>query len=470
MFTDLRRNPLLLTDAYNLSHQSFKINTDWEISHVYNRKQGQILYGFKELVVTFLNETIITQKMIDEAVELSTGYNLVFPAQVFQRVVDELDGRIPLKVEALPEGTYCPAGTPFAQISNTVEGFGELVTWWEGIFLHAYFPSACATSALDMYDYLVEKKKEHGFDEKFMLRFHDFGFRGHKSLEDAYWADSAWALFLKGSDSIHIAMHHADCKSTSIPALAHKVVQQFDDEYECFIRAIDQTAASGKNIVSLVIDTYDTQNVIKNFVVPLSKYAEEKKVHIVFRPDSSNTKRQSVDIYDKVRENNLKNVSVIIGESMSLDAAVEADIYFQMNNVPLDFVNYGIGAGFYKQIERDTLGWAMKTAYSNGKPRMKFSENPLKRSTPGEIVLLYEKDGNFVVENKDEYVRNGSKEVNQLVEIYNFKNNTDIFVAELDSMTVIREQVSRQNRKQLYVKTSPTIKHMIREFRDKYRK
>ena len=32
-----RNNPLLLTDAYNLSHQGMKINTDWEVSHIYNR-------------------------------------------------------------------------------------------------------------------------------------------------------------------------------------------------------------------------------------------------------------------------------------------------------------------------------------------------------------------------------------------------------------------------------------------------
>ena len=51
---NLRSNPLLLTDAYNLSHQGIKINTDWEVSHIYNRKSGQILFGFHEVIATFL--------------------------------------------------------------------------------------------------------------------------------------------------------------------------------------------------------------------------------------------------------------------------------------------------------------------------------------------------------------------------------------------------------------------------------
>jgi nicotinamide phosphoribosyltransferase len=42
----------------------------------------------------------------------------------------------------------------------------------------AYFPSACATEALNMRKYLEEKKEEYGYDDSFLWRFHSFGFRG----------------------------------------------------------------------------------------------------------------------------------------------------------------------------------------------------------------------------------------------------------------------------------------------------
>ena len=464
MFTNLRGNPLFLSDAYNLSHQSFKENTDFEVSHIYNRKCGMILYGFHELITTFLSNIEITHHMISEACDKAKTYNVPFPKEMFTRVVTELAGKIPLKVECLPEGTYCPAGTPFAQISNTVEGFGELVTWWEAIFLHGYFSSSCATEAQKLREYLEQMRVKFKYDESFLLRFHSFGFRGHRSLEDAYWAGSAWALYLHGSDDFHISRHFPDCELTSIPALAHKVVQQFDNEYDCFVRAIDKTAEMGKNIVSLVIDTYDVHNVIRNMIVPLSEHADTVGVHIVLRPDSGDVWKQSVDIYDVVRENELKNVSVIIGEGMSLQAVKDADLFFRKNNVPLNFINYGIGAGYYKHIERDTLGWAMKTAFSNGKPRMKFSENPMKRSTPGRVRIIRDESGEIMVD-----VASGGKD-NEYNVIYEMDKETrKVTVVPIEAMSVIRQRAQKQNVDQLYVKSSPAIKDLIRVFKAKYR-
>ena len=79
--------------------------------------------------------------MIGDADKYATEMDMPFPRKLFERVVDELNGRIPLCIEALPEGVLLfQKGTPFAQVSNTVEGFGELVSWWEGLFVHSFFP------------------------------------------------------------------------------------------------------------------------------------------------------------------------------------------------------------------------------------------------------------------------------------------------------------------------------------------
>lgn len=473
MLPDIRGNPLCLTDGYNLSHSKLKINTDYEVSHIYNRKSGMILYGFHELVTDFLSSIKITKEHIAEAEEHAKQYGVAFPSDIFQRVVEECDGKIPLKVETLPEGTYCPAGTPFAQISNTVKGFGELVTWWEAIFLHAHFPATCATEALKMRRYLEDTMRAHAYPETFLLRFHSFGFRGHRSLEDAYWAGSAWALFLKGSDDFHITRHHPESHITSIPALAHKVVQQFDDEFSCFMHAIDMAVENGYPFISLVIDTYDTHNVISNWVLPLAQYAKKGNVHLVFRPDSGDVLKQTVDIHDVVKENSLDNVSVIVGEGMSLEAAKEADIFFLQNNVPLTFVNYGIGAGFYKKIERDTLGWAMKTAFSNGKPRMKFSEDALKRSTPGIIgIYRHSNDNMLTVECKDELDKANLH--NEMEVIYEYISETkQVSVKKPEPSDVVAERALRNvsvQQQQLYIRNSSNIKNLIKDFKNIYKK
>jgi nicotinamide phosphoribosyltransferase len=423
MLKDIRKNPIKLTDCYNLSHEELKCNTDFEVSHMYNRADGMLLYGFKEIALGILSIKI-TEEMVEDAAVDAEELNLTFPKDLWMRVVTECRGYVPLEVQSVPEGTWCPKGTPFAQVRNTVEGFGEMVTWFEGVFMMAYFPSTCATRAFEMRNYLEEKKEQYGYDDSFLWRFHSFGFRGHKSLEDAYFAGTAWSTFLLGTDDFHIRQHMSeDTVMGSIAALAHKVTQQYDNEYDCFIRSIDYAAASGKNIVALVIDTYNAYRVIQEYVLKLAEYAKGKGVHIVFRPDSGDIFGQAMAIYTRVSTAGYKNVSVIIGEGMSFNNAKSMDKKFELMGVPLTFIAYGIGAGFYKDIERDTLGWAMKTGYSNGAPRMKVvKSDPFKQSIPGIVDLMYDEDDLMTVyiEKED----NAADSIYECIYRYDLDQNT----------------------------------------------
>lgn len=274
------------------------------------------------------------------------------------------------------------------------------------------------------------------------------------------WAGSAWALFLESSDDLHIAYHRPEAKLSSIPALAHKVVSQYDDENDSFFRAIDYAHEIGAPRVALVIDTYDANRVINHMTVPLAEYAKERGVDIALRPDSSDTWKQTVDIYDIVNENGLQNVSVVIGDSLSLETAKEADKYFLNNNVPLTFVSYGIGAGFYKHIERDTCGWVQKTAYSNSAARMKFSGDALKRSTPGIVALSKDENGELIVGLRKQI----PDEQNLMSIVYNFSGGTSP-TPDFDS---IRDIARAQEGNQKYIKSSEAIKEMIKKFREKY--
>ena len=456
-------NFLCLTDAYNLSHQGMKINTDWEVSHIYNRKAGQILFGFADSMRDFLKSILIDEEMIREAVEIADRFGMTFPRDLFRRLIEQCDGRIPLKVETLPDGTFCPAGTPFAQISNTILGFGELVTYFEGIFLHNHFSTACATEAFHMREYLEQTRQKYGYDESFLSRFHSFGFRGHRSLDDAIQAGRAWSLFLKGTDDFHIGQHCPHADLSSIPALAHKVVQQFDEEDDSFRRAIDYAHKTGAKVVALVIDTYDAYHVIKNKIPMLSAYAAELDLNVALRPDSGSTWKQVVDIYDVVKDNDLKNITAIIGEGMSLAETQKADLFFAKNNVPLNFVSYGIGSGFYKHLDRDHNGWAMKTAYSNGSERMKFSEDSMKRSIPGRVGLFM-KDKEVWVGTKEEV-----KDEDNLYKIVYHHDSTHENM-KLNNWNDIQFKALSADFSQIFVKTTPSIKCIIKKFRDKYRK
>ena len=382
-------NPILLTDVYNLCHQDFKINTDWEVSHIYNRNSPMILYGLNKTIEYVFDTMQVTYDHVREAELYASEMDVWFPSDLFYSIVDDFNGYMPVNIQAIPDGNWVPRGTPFCQIRNTVKGFGECVTWWEAMLMHAWFPSACATQAFYMRRYLDSKKLPAN-------RFHSFGFRGHRSLEDAYWAGTAWNLFLPGTDDFHTKKYTTNAAISSIPALAHKVVEQFDSELQCYLRAIDQTATHGKKYVSIVIDTFDTDNFIDKYAERIVGYAAAKGIKPVFRPDSGNTLEQTISIWCKCHE---WNPIFIIGNEMNFEKAKEYDKFLEAHNIPLQNMNYGIGGGFYNDLTRDTLGWAMKTAYSNGKNRMKFSAN--KQSIPGKVQVVKDRYGQICVYPED---------------------------------------------------------------------
>jgi nicotinamide phosphoribosyltransferase len=467
MLKDIRSNPINLTDAYSLSHQRLKINTDWEVSHMYNRVKPMILYGLLENINSLLTIQI-TSDMVADAATRASKMGLIFPLDLWMRVINDCNGYIPIEIQTLPEGTWCPVGTPFAQIRNTVEGFGEMVTWFEAPLMHSFFACTAATQALRMRKYLEQKQRQYGYDDSFLLRFHSFGFRGHKSLEDAYWAGTAWNLFLFGTDDFHTAWHTPMANIGSIAALAHKVTQQFDDELAGYRHAVKATADAGEKIVAIVIDTYDAYRFIDEMLTPLARYAKELGVHIVIRPDSGDTWEQVVLTYQKVSRFYLEitNVSAIIGENMDFENAKKADAFFESHGVPLNFVSYGIGGGFYNYITRDTLGWAMKTAYSNGKDRMKFSENPIKRSIPG-TVDLYRNDFGDLVVGKEEDVSDGLYET---VYLHNSQTVTPFIVPYTDEhWKNVQDSALAANTEQHAIYLSDDIREEINGFQRRYR-
>lgn len=401
MLKDIRSNPLMLTDTYNLGHEFLKCNTDWEVSHMYNRANPMILYGLTEIATNILTTQITTEHM-EEAKYYAEKIGVIFPDKLIKRIISEFNGYAPIKIETLPEGTWCPTGTPFAQIRNTVKGFGELVTWWEAMLTMSYFPCSCATEGFHMYNYLTKKKEEYGFDDTFHNRAHNFGFRGNKSLEDAYWAGTAWNLFFNWGDDFHTAKHTIDIQSRTILALGHKVIQQFDDEYTCFTHAVDVAYEHRKDGVGIIIDTYDAYYFIDRYLLPLSTYAKDKGLFISAQIDSGNHIDQVIKMYDVMKKNEIDNVTILIGEGNSFEKIKSFDKLLEKNNIPLNVVYYGVGAGFYKTLERDTLGFAVKTAYSNNQPRMKtVKTSPFKQSIPNIVHLIRDKDDNIIVNDGD---------------------------------------------------------------------
>lgn len=475
-------NILKKTDSYNLSHTKLKCNVDWEISHVYNRKRGMILYGFNKRIAELLS-TQVTMPMVTSAYAHAIRKGMSFPYEMFKEIVEKHNGWIPIEIEALPDGRWCPKGTPFAQIRNTVEGFGELVTWFEGVILKMAFPSGCATRAYHMRKYLERKQVEQGqqMNPLFLFRFHSFGYRGYQTEESAYYGSTAWSMFLPGTDDFHASWYFYDTDMSSIPALAHKVTQQFDGltreeaelaygvskafkgDVHAMFHAIDQVAGE-ENIVALVIDTYDAFRVIHNNIIDLAMYARDKGVHIVFRPDSGDVLEQGIMIYWKLKNAGLEDAAhCIIGEGMSFEVAQRYDERLEQEGIPLAWFFYGIGGGFYKDIDRDWVGAAMKTAYSNGADRMKLVLTaPEKSSIPGAVQLV-KIDGILTIVPEEVAIQLGM--YSEYVKLYSYVPGMDRPRVLRDQLGAIRDRARNESSDQGRIAMSKEILDKIEGFR-----
>lgn len=270
---------------------------------------------------------------------------------------------------------------------------------------------------------------------------------------------------MTGTDDFH-SIKHATGGQLSIAATAHKTIQQFDDELEAYYYSIDQAHNQGLKIVALVIDTYDPWRFIKHYSKKIAEYASDKAMTVVFRPDSGDVEKQAMELYAIMSNNGLlANTSCIIGEGMDFKKIKEYDALFEEYGMDLKWFNYGLGAGYYKHLNRDTLGFAMKTAYSNGADRMKFSADPIKQSIPGRIRLEREGD-KITVRAGDEFTANHY--TNLLKEIYYSEGFPNTH--QPPSYIQTKANASRAKVNDVTLELSYAVQAKIEKFREKYLK
>ena len=147
------KTPLPLeVDAYQASHSEVLPNgmKDFQCSQLIFRKPLKpsehriVSAGLQSFIKLELSKPM-TQADVDAGTELYSTFHAhveepyykpyPWPREVFQRVVDEFNGYLPIVVTGLPDGTAHYVGEPCVQVWTDVEGMGELVGWIESSLL-----------------------------------------------------------------------------------------------------------------------------------------------------------------------------------------------------------------------------------------------------------------------------------------------------------------------------------------------
>lgn len=331
-------------------------------------------------------------------------------------IVENYNGRPPIHIEAMPEGSVVYPNEPVVQITSGIKGklYGELAAYFESKILHVWATSERATANRHWFKYLVNMISRVNSDlpisDVYFIAstlLHDFGDRaGICGRESEVMGKTHFYSFC-GSDTVAggylawLAANKEPGVATSVYALAHRTVQPWKDEGGCYTNIYE--AAEDGDFISMVADCYDFYHALENYLLPLalrsSKEGNNKVV--VSRPDSGNALEQVIAVCELAEKNGLyteingfkyaTTLKVIEGDSMTWKTMKEIFSALEERGfAPFSFCLFGVGGGLRNNIKRDDFSakYALASVGFNDRPVIKLSEVDGKRTLPGPFKIL----------------------------------------------------------------------------------
>lgn len=370
-----------------------------------------IFTGLSHIVHQVLSDPFTHQDVSDAVAAMKgrkatmTGFrDYDFPKHLWDAVVEDFEGKPPLEIMALPEGSITYPGIPFCRVRNTVEGFGPLAAWFEAAILKVWAPSERITALAHWYYQYREyaaacqpSLSEEALDFVASLAVHEFGARGH-SCEEEVDILVRQALYLcRGTDSFG-AVDEAvkDIKlppgyGVSVAAHAHRTLSGYR-RYRDGYRAILVASRPG-DIVSIVIDLNNPFTDFIECILPLAKEYHDRM--LVARLDSGDLLEQvKYCLYHLEHQGFFRivdgykhptNVKLLLGDGMKI-ASMRAAIQLvrELGWAPHAILVFGQGGDPRNSIARDNTSdkYYLDCVGADRRPCIKRSLTPAKATIP----------------------------------------------------------------------------------------
>ncbi len=238
-------NPLSFTDSYKMSHfRQYPPGTEQVYSYFESRGSDP-KYGFAEVVffgLQYVLEMIagqfVTRQRIDQAesrCRLHFGNDRNFNRAGWEYILERHDGRLPVRIKAVPEGTVVPTHNCLMTIENTDPACYWLTHWLETLLVQVWYPTTVATQSRQMKRILLGYLDQTGDPAGIDFKLHDFGCRGVSSIESAGIGGAAHLVNFRGTDNLPalelLAETYGDpCGGFSIPASEHSTITSWGED------------------------------------------------------------------------------------------------------------------------------------------------------------------------------------------------------------------------------------------------
>lgn len=420
----MEENIALLTDAYKQTHW---IQYPRGTTHVYSYLESRggmfnetLFYGLQIILKKYLEGNVITQDKIDYADEFCMkvfGQNY-FNRDGWQYILDTYDGKLPVLIKAIPEGTLVPTRNALITIVNTDREVPFITNFLETLLVQVWYPITVATISYKIRQ-LIQSYAELAGETVSPFHLNDFGFRGVSSVESAGIGGSAHLVNFDGTDTIEgiryaMEYYNADVCGFSVMAAEHSTVTSYGKEFEkvAYKTIIDKCPTGG--VVSIVSDSYDIMNTVDNiYGKDLKDYILSRDFKLVVRPDSGDpvdiSSKVVNSIYDKfggsINEYGYKvlnpKIGVIYGDGINYSSIREIleRLVVSEKFAPSNII-FGMGGGLLQQVNRDTQMMAFKcSAIKIGDVWTDVYKDPKtdnnKRSKRGRLKVILDDDGAY---------------------------------------------------------------------------
>ncbi|CAL8240011.1 nicotinamide phosphoribosyltransferase 2 isoform X2 [Gadus morhua] len=420
-------NLLLATDSYKITHyKQYPPNVSKIYSYFECRcKKGSpfnevVFFGLQYLLKKYLTGAVVTEEKIQQA---KVFYQMHFRQTVFdedgwRKILEKYDGRLPIRIKAVPEGRVVPRGNVLFTVENTDPEFFWLTNYVETMLVQMWYPITVATVSREFKKILAKHlRASSGSIEGLDTRLHDFGYRGVSSQESAALGGAAHLVNFCSTDTVAgllMAQRYYSCPMAgfSIPAAEHSTIISWgrSREKEAFEQMLEQFPTSP---VSVVSDSYDIFKACKHIWGDKLKDRVMERSEdscLVIRPDSGDpteTLLQVIQILEECFGSSVNSMGykllpsylrIIQGDGIDLGSIEQILQKLRDEGWSSENVFFGCGSALLQKINRDTLNCAFKCSYveNNGQGMDVYKlpmTDPSKGSKKGQLTLSRNSDG-----------------------------------------------------------------------------
>lgn len=416
-----RISPILRTDSYKASQwNQYPRGTQHINSYIEARggAEESVFFGLQAYLREYLS-TPITNADVREAELLFRAHGEPFNREGWDHIIDQHGGYLPLRIEAVDEGSVINTGNVQVQLMNTDPACWWLPSYIETALLRAvWYPSTVATKSREMKKIIaagLAKTSDIPVEDQIGFKLHDFGARGASSSETAMLGGMAHLVNFLGTDTVEgligaMRYYDAGVAGFSIPASEHSTMTSWgrENETEAYNNMLELFSGEGK-LLAVVSDSYDIYNAVRNI---WGEELREKVMNsggtLVIRPDSGDPTVVPIEIIEILMERfgyevNSKGykvlpscVRVIQGDGITFETLPIIIDRLIEKGISIDNIAFGMGAGLLQKVDRDTLKYAMKASAIKAADRpywVDIYKDPVhggKTSKRGRLGLVYQ--------------------------------------------------------------------------------